>query len=115
MTEVKITINAPEIEAAIKELIAAVKSSPKKETTQPTPTVSMAEKTTPDVPTTVPTAAPQYTLDMIAKAGTALIDEGKMEQLMQLLKKFEVSSLTELPPEKYGAVATELRALGAKI
>lgn len=64
---------------------------------------------------TVPTSAPQYTLDMIATAGSALIDAGKMDQLMQLLGKFGVASLTELAPESYGAVAGELRALGATI
>ena len=64
---------------------------------------------------TVPTSAPQYTLDMIATAGSALIDAGKMDQLMGLLGKFGVASLTELAPESYGAVAGELRALGATI
>ena len=64
---------------------------------------------------TAPTSAPQYTLDMIATAGSALIDAGKMDQLMQLLGKFGVASLTELAPESYGAVANELRALGAQI
>ena len=64
---------------------------------------------------TAPTSAPQYTLDMIATAGSALIDAGKMDQLMQLLGKFGVASLTELAPESYGAVAGELRALGAQI
>lgn len=63
----------------------------------------------------VPTSAPQYTLDMIATAGSALIDAGKMDQLMGLLGKFGVASLTELAPESYGAVANELRALGAAI
>lgn len=63
----------------------------------------------------VPTSAPQYTLEMIATAGSSLIDAGKMDQLMQLLGKFGVASLTELAPENYGAVAGELRALGATI
>jgi len=63
----------------------------------------------------VPTSAPQYTLDMIATAGSTLIDAGKMDQLMGLLGKFGVASLTELAPESYGAVANELRALGAAI
>ena len=63
----------------------------------------------------VPTSAPQYTLDMIATAGSALIDAGKMDQLMGLLGKFGVASLTELAPESYGAVANELSAMGAAI
>lgn len=79
----------------------------------PAPTVTPAANVTPAP--TVPTSAPQYTLDMIATAGSALIDAGKMDQLMGLLGKFGVASLTELAPESYGAVANELRALGAAI
>ena len=63
----------------------------------------------------VPTAAPQYSLEMLATAGAALVDAGKMEPLRQLLGKYGVASITELKPENYGAVAGELRALGAAI
>jgi len=63
----------------------------------------------------VPTAAPQYTLEMIATAGSALIDAGKLDQLMALLGKYGVDSLTNLAPKNYGAIAQELRALGARI
>lgn len=79
----------------------------------PAPTVTPAANVTPAP--AVPTSAPQYTLDMIATAGSALIDAGKMDQLMGLLGKFGVASLTELAPESYGAVANELRAMGAAI
>ena len=79
----------------------------------PAPTVTPAANVTPAP--AVPTSAPQYTLEMIATAGSALIDAGKMDPLMQLLGKFGVASLTELAPENYGAVANELRALGAAI
>lgn len=81
--------------------------------TQIAPVVTPAANAAP-VPT-VPTSAPQYTLEMIATAGSTLIDAGKINQLMQLLGKFGVASLTELAPESYGAVANELRALGASI
>ena len=77
----------------------------------PAPVQTTAAPTAPPVPT----AAPQYTLDMIATAGSALIDAGKIDQLMQLLGRFGVASLTELAPESYGAVAGELRAMGAAI
>lgn len=79
----------------------------------PAPAVAPAANVAPAP--AVPTSAPQYTLDMIATAGSALIDAGKMDQLMGLLGKFGVASLTELAPESYGAVANELRALGAAI
>lgn len=83
------------------------------------PNTQTANCHTPDLnpaPTqTVPTAAPQYTLDMIAKAGTALIDAGKMGELTALLAKYGVEALTALDPAHYGAFVNELRALGASI
>ena len=84
----------------------------------PVSAVTPAPVAAPAAPTAqkpVPTGAPQYTLDMLATAGSALIDAGKMDQLVQLLVKFGVASLTDLKPEHYGAVANELRALGAAI
>lgn len=97
---------------------APLSATPAQTAAQVAPTVPVAQPApvanTAPAPT-VPTSAPQYTLDMIATAGSALIDAGKMDQLMQLLGKFGVVSLTELAPESYGAVAGELRALGAAI
>lgn len=92
---------------------APLSATPAQTATPIAPTVTPAANVTPAP--TVPTSAPQYTLDMIATAGSALIDAGKMDQLMGLLGKFGVASLTELAPESYGAVANELRALGAAI
>lgn len=137
MLEMKITITAPDLAMAINNLAAALNGGAAARMAEPTvaepapqiptPTetiVPVAVPTAAPVPTTqtipsqtapVPTAAPQYTLEMIATAGTSLIDAGKMEQLVALLAKFGVDSLTSLAPEHYGAVASELRALGARI
>ena len=79
------------------------------------PTVPTAPTPVDEVPTAVPTAAPQYTLDMIAKAGAMLIDAGKIAEVSALLGKYGVDALVSLDPSMYGAVATDLRALGAQI
>lgn len=80
------------------------------------PIVSNPTSEAPTVPTTaVPTAAPQYTLEMIAKAGTSLIDAGKLSEVSALLGKYGVDALTSLNPSMYGAVAMDLRAMGAQI
>ena len=160
MLEMKITVAAPDLAAAINNLAAALdgknpytvcnqygtdnkhidnvgtinmgmsgKAQPAAPAAPVNPTATpTAAQVAPAVPVaqpapvantapapTVPTSAPQYTLDMIATAGSALIDAGKMDQLMQLLGKCGVASLTELAPESYGAVAGELRALGATL
>ena len=81
----------------------------------PAPSVAPAP-TAPAAPApTVPVTAPTYTLDQIAKAGAALVDAGKMDQLLALLGKYGVAAVTQLTPEQYGNFATELRALGAQI
>lgn len=145
MTEVKITITAPELANAINNLAAALAgktsldnpdksvqteqnvmqynpvtpvapvSAPAQVTnnvTPPAPSPAPAAQT----PTnTVPTGAPHYTMDMLAVAGTALIDAGRMGELCGLLAKYGVESVTALNPAQYGAFATDLRALGAQI
>ena len=63
----------------------------------------------------IPTAAPSYTLDQLAQAGAALAQSGKTEQAVALLARYGVQSISQLPPEQYGAFATELRALGTPI
>lgn len=67
-------------------------------------------------PTAVPTAAPkQYTLAEIQAACGPLMDAGKMNELAAVMQGFGVSSLIELPQDKYGELAVKLRALGARL
>lgn len=83
----------------------------------PAPTAgqtSAAPGNTP-APTVPVTGAPTYTLDQISRAGASLVDAGKMQQLLELLGRYGVQAVTQLQPEQYGALATELRALGAQI
>ena len=144
MTEIKVTINAPELSEAINALARALSCTHScecgdtcKAETAPAvaPTVPTREPTnatpaqTPVAPasapvvapvvapaqTVVPTSAPTYTLDAIARAGTALLDAGKMNELTELLKKYGADTLVTINPAYYGAVAADLRALGAQI
>lgn len=82
--------------------------------------VTPAQTAAPVAPTApavqpVPTGTPSYTLEMLATAGTVLIDAGKMDQLLTLLAKYGVETLTALDPAQYGNFANDLRALGAQI
>lgn len=69
----------------------------------------------PDQAQQVPTTAATYTLDDIAKAAMTLMDAGRQADLRGLLAKYGVDSLPALPPAQYGAFATDLRGMGAKI
>lgn len=78
------------------------------------PSVTPQTPSQPAVPA-VATSVPSYTLDDLARAGMALMDSGRQNDLQQLLVKFNVSSLPELEPEQYGSFATMLREMGAPI
>ena len=85
----------------------------------PAPVAAPAPVPAPQVttpPPTVPVAqAPTYNRDQIMAAGAALIDAGKINELMGLLNTFGVQAVTMLKAEQLGAFATELRKLGAQI
>lgn len=83
----------------------------------PQPTAPVPQ---PQAPTTAQqtTAQPQQkalTLNDIATAGAGLVDQGKMQQVIELLGKYGVQAITQLQPTQFDAFAGELRALGAAI
>ena len=82
----------------------------------PAPAPVQAPVTPAPVPAPVPVApAPTYNRDQIMTAGAALIDAGKINELMGLLKSFGVQAVTQLKQDQLGAFATELRKLGTQI
>lgn len=83
----------------------------------PMPTSMPAQPPTPPVAPAapVPTTAPQYDYPTLFNAAAALMGQGKGAQLQQLLTKYGIQRLPDLPADQYGAYATDLRGLGAKI
>lgn len=77
--------------------------------------ISAVPVTAPQAPVAVPTTAPGYTLDDLARAAMTLMDVGRQGELQQLLAQFGVEALPMLPKEQYGAFATALRGMGARI
>lgn len=64
----------------------------------------------------VPTApAKTYTLEDLLTAAGPLLDQGLFTQLSNITKSYGVASFNEIPADKYGAVAADLRALGANL
>jgi outer membrane biosynthesis protein TonB len=84
---------------------------------QPAPVAAPvpAPAATPEQPAPVPTTQQTYTMEQLAVAATQLVDAGRREELVGLLGQFGVQALTALPKEQYGAFATALRQMGAKI
>ena len=85
--------------------------------TAPTQAPVQQTPATPTQPVQQPqqtTQAP-VTLEAIARAGAALVDQGNMQQIMGLLSKYGVQAITQLQPNTYEAFAAEMRTLGAQI
>ncbi|MGG3383057.1 hypothetical protein [Heyndrickxia faecalis] len=92
-------------------------TQPQQVPTQQTPTqpVQTQPQQAPAQSQQVPTQAPTYTMDQLAVAATQLMDSGRQQELLDLLASFGIQALTQLPKDQYGAFATKLRELGAKI
>lgn len=65
----------------------------------------------------VPTAPPAHTYSLaeIQAACAPLMDAGKIPELQGVMQKYGVPSLMQIPKERYGELATDLRALGARL
>ncbi len=138
MLEIKVTVDFPGLPEAltaladalgkraetdeVKEVEAAAAANPTAPAQAAPTTVTAAP--TPAQPTAPTTAAPTasavraedtYTLDALSRAGAALVDAGMMPQLLDLLTKYGVRAVVQLPKEQYSAFADELKALGAQL
>lgn len=113
---------SPAVYAPISQPMPA--SPPKVQSPQPsTPQIIAAQQPSAPVriqpPAAQPAApvapAPQYTYEQLQLAGQYLLDAGKLPELQGLLQKYGIRRLPDLPREQYGAYATDLRGLGARI
>lgn len=110
VVEIKVTvvIEAPDLTAAINNLAASFGGAKSVSTAPALPATSAA----PAVPVAPP---PQFTQDQIMQAGAKLMDAGKANELIALLRSFNVRAVMDLKPEQIGAFATAMRELGAEI
>ncbi len=129
MLEIKVTVEAPELTRSLQGLILLLGQRPKTEPAQetktepaPVPAPTPAPVPTAQVPSpqpapapAVPTTTQTYTMEQLAVAATQLVDAGRREELIGLLGQYGVQALTALPKEQYGAFATTLRQMGAKV
>ncbi|SCL87943.1 hypothetical protein [Sporanaerobacter sp. PP17-6a] len=105
--QVTVTISN-KLEEILNNLIAAMEG--KIATQQP-----VQQPVQPIQPENIPIQTISYTMEQLAVAATQLMDAGKRNELIGLLGQFGVQALTALPKKQYGAFATKLREMGAKI
>lgn len=108
----------PEIETALPDDITSQTNAPLPQVPAPqTPAASAPVTPAPPEPPAapLPTTAPTYTQEQIALAAAQIMDAGRQADLIALLGQFGVQAVTQLPAEQYGAFATSLRSMGARI
>lgn len=106
-------VPAPTSTAAEESARAAVIAFPVPPASAPDPPPPPA---VPAAAPVVPTAAAAtYALEELQTACAPLLDAGRMSDLQGLLARYGAASLLDIPKEQYGALAADLRALGARI
>lgn len=76
------------------------------------PTSNYPSNPAPAAPVAV---APAYQIDDLARGAAQLMDAGKQQECLALLSQFGVQSLGQLSTDNFGAFATALRQMGAKL
>lgn len=94
---------------------APAQTAPTTGTAAPTPAPDPAPTTAAPTAPAADDAAPVPSIADIAKAGAALVNNGRRDDLIALLARHGVQAVTQLKPEQLSAVATDLRALGAQL
>lgn len=86
----------------------------------PKPTAPVINQPAPAAPVTAQPAVPAapahvYTLPELQAACAPLMDQGKLNELQQVVASFGVTNLLDIPEARYGELATKLRELGARL
>lgn len=109
--------------AALPQPVKAIASAPQRDAAPahtprsvtpaaPQPATATAPPAAPPVPTA---PAPEYTIEELQTACSPLMDANNMEALRGVLAKYGAASLYDIPAEQRGALAADLRALGARL
>lgn len=110
-------IQTPTVTTAPPAAPAAAPAPAPIQTPPPAPAPTPAPTVAPAPSPAIPTSAPKYGIDDIARAGAMLAQQGpeKLAALNGLLQQFGLQSLTQLPQEQTAAFVQAMRGLGAQI
>ena len=79
------------------------------------PKAEVAAPVAPVVPTVPVAPSTEYTFADIQRIAAPLVQQGKSEELKNVLKNFGVQAITELQQDQFGAFIQELKNLGADV
>ena len=82
----------------------------------------VAETVKPELPTANPKPAPvveaapaAYDKDTLVRAAAELMDQGKQQELLALLSRFNVPSMVALDPSQFAEFGAAMKEMGAKL
>lgn len=120
MMQFEITVHCPELEALAHALRgfkvlpdltpAAPEPIPETVTVEPDPPTM-----NPEPPAPVAPPAPAYDKETLVRAAAEMMDQGKQQDLLQLLARFNVQSMMALDPSQYSEFGAAMKEMGAKL
>ena len=120
----EITVHCPELET-LAQALYSVKG-------QPVPSADVGNKLVyhrcdhtfptdhlqsprPEPPAPVEAAAPTYDKETLVRAAAELMDQGRQQDLLQLLARFNVPSMMALDPSQFAEFGAAMKEMGAKL
>ena len=124
MMQFEIMIHCPELVdlahaiqgfKALPDLTPVAKPAPAAAAPEPPVEVLPTVNTVPRESVTVSTTAPSYDKDTLVRAAAKLMDQGKQQDLLALLARFNVPSMMALDPAQFGEFGAAMKEMGADL
>ena len=120
MIEIQVTVVIPGMTDALNNLADAIagraKTAPKlPENTRPGTGENRPDEAEKPAAETPKQPEEEFSLNAISLAGAKLVDAGKTAQVVEALRRFNATAITQLKKEQYADFAHALRDLGAEI
>lgn len=119
MMQFEIMIHCPEL-VILADAIQSRKGLPAVAAAAPEPipepvAETVAPEPVPPESVTVSTTAVVYDKDTLVRAAAELMDQGKQQELLALLSRFNVPSMVALDPSQFAEFGAAMKEMGAKL
>lgn len=124
MMQFEIMIHCPELVdlahaiqgfKVLPDLTPVAEPAPAAAAPEPPAEVLPTVNTVPRESVTVSTTAPSYDKDTLVRAAAKLMDQGKQQDLLALLARFNVPSMMALDPAQFGEFGAAMKEMGADL
>ena len=99
----------------VPDLTPVAEPTPAAAAQEPPVEVLPTANTVPRESVTVSTTAPSYDKDTLVRAAAKLMDQGKQQDLLALLARFNVPSMMALDPAQFGEFGAAMKEMGADL